>query len=103
MLKTQFTQVCPCFKNIWAYMQALELLFILRFIILSYKFVDIKDGKYNSVPTSSPKPLQHQLVTIYFPTDPEVTLQILPNTVLQSTTANQLELLRYSRIIYYLW
>lgn len=58
MLKNQFTQVLPCFKNIWAYMQALELLFILRFIILLHKFVDIKDSKYTSIPTSSPKPLQ---------------------------------------------
>lgn len=86
-------------------MQALELLFILRFIILSYKFVDIKLKMVNTPLSRHPhlSPCRHQLVTIYFPTDPEVTLQILLNTVLQSTTANQLELQHYSKIIYYLW
>lgn len=86
-------------------MQALELLFILRFIILSYKFVDIKLKMVNTPLYRHPhlSPCRHQLVTIYFPTDPEVTLQILLNTVLQSTTANQLELQHYSKIIYYLW
>lgn len=86
-------------------MQALELLFILRFIILSYKFVNIKLKMVNTPLYRHPhlSPCRHQLVTIYFPTDPEVTLQILLNTVLQSTTANQLELQHYSKIIYYLW
>ena len=71
-------------------MQALELLFILRFIILSYKFVDIKLKMVNTPLYRHPhlSPCRHQLVTIYFPTDPEVTLQIILNTVLQSTTAN---------------
>ena len=82
-------------------MQALELLFILRFIILSYKFVDIKLKMVNTTLYRHPhlSPCKHNLSQYTF----LLILQILLNTVLQSTNANQLELLRYSKIIYYLW